>query len=342
MSAFDEAYYLAQLEKLLSIDSTVSQYEPIQQYLQQQLAALGYTGTACHKGGLLVELGGSGEPLVLAAHTDDIGLMVRHINDDGTLKVCGVGALFAFHCMGENVRLYTRTGKIYTGSVCRTPNSLHLTQDKLCGSVPDWDTNTCIVLDENVHTADEVRALGIAVGDILAPDARFTVSNGYLKSRFLDDKCCVALLLSLAKALGGHRLDRKVYLYFTAYEEVGHGAAWLPENARDIIALDIAPTGPQQTTTEHTVTIVAKNSKIPYHRGLVSELCRAAERAKADYVVDVLTPHYVTDADVPAMNGYDVRFAALGPGTGNSHGYERTHMDAIRNTFDLLKAYLNF
>ena len=56
--------------------------------------------------------------------------------------------------------------------------------------------------------------------------------------------------------------------------------------------------------------------------------------------MDVFTPHYGTDGDVSVTAGYDIRHAAIGPGTANSHGYERTHLDGLRATYELLLAYL--
>ena len=188
----------------------------------------------------------------------------------------------------------------------------------------------------------DVRALGVETGDVIALEPRFTRSNGYLKSHFIDDKACAAVLLTAIRALraAGAAPKRRVYAYFSVYEEIGHGTAWLPEGVRDILALDIAPTGPDQTSDEHKVSIFAKDSRFPYHRGMTRELRETAAEAGADFVMDIFTPHYGTDCDGAVLAGCDVRHAAVGPGTANSHGSERTHIDGLRNTFLLLTAYL--
>ena len=342
MLTFDEKYCLDTFEKLIGVDSTTGQYEEIQALICGMLDGMDVPYTLTHKGGVIADLGGEGDALVVTAHVDDIGLMVRRINADGTLNVCPVGGLYPFYCVTENVRVRTRSGRVITGTVCRTPNSIHVTEDELRAVMPDFRTNVCVVLDEPVADADDVRALGVGTGDYVALEPRFRVENGYVKSRFVDDKACAAVLLSLIRDMkkDGAVPSRKVYAYFAFYEEIGHGTVWIPGDVRDILAVDIAPTGPDQTSDERKVSIFAKDSRYPYHTVMTRELCDAADRAGVDYVVDVFTPHYGSDGDATVAAGHDVRHAAIGPGTANSHGYERTHVDGLRNTYDLLAEYL--
>ncbi|MBP5278906.1 MAG: M20/M25/M40 family metallo-hydrolase, partial [Erysipelotrichaceae bacterium] len=165
---------------------------------------------------------------------------------------------------------------------------------------------------------------------------------GYIKSRFVDDKAAVAISLADMKSLkeSGTKLNRKVYMYFAMYEEIGHGTTWLPEVIKDVLAIDIAPIGPDQTSNEKKVTIFAKDSRFPYHDVMTNELRDCARKADIDYVMDIFTPHYGTDADGSILAGYDIRHAAIGFGTANSHGYERTHVEGLKNTYQLLMAYL--
>ena len=342
MSHFDESYTLDTFRTLLAVDSTTGQYQAIQEKTAELIRALGFEPRFTHKGGVLADLGGEGNPLVITAHLDDIGLMVRKVNPDGTLNVCPVGGLYPFYCVTENVRVYTGDGNVLTGTVCRTPNSIHVTEEELRKALGDFRTNVCVVLDHPVKTAEDARALGVETGDYIALEPRFTLSGGYVKSRFVDDKACAAVLLNVMKAVREQhlKLNRKVTAYFACYEEIGHGTAWLPEGVKDILALDIAPTGPDQNSEEHKVSIFAKDSRFPYHSGMAAELRACAKEAGVDYVMDVFTPHYGSDGDGSVLAGYDIRHAAIGPGTANSHGYERTHVDGLRNTFDLAMAYI--
>ncbi len=342
MKPFDESYCLDMFRRLLAADSTTGQYEEVQQVLCGILKEQGWTWQLTHKGGVIADLGGEGDPLCVTAHLDDIGLMVRHINADGTLNLCNIGGLHPFYSVMENVRVYTRDGKVFTGTVCRTPNSIHVTEEELRATLGDYRKNVCVVLDEDVHSAAETRALGVETGDIIALEPRMTVSNGYVKSRFIDDKACAAVLLTLMKAMKeeGAVPVRKLYAYFAVYEEIGHGTSWLPSDVKDILAIDIAPTGPDQNSNERKVSIFCKDASFPYHWNMTNELRAAAINAGVDFTMDIFTPHYGTDCNTSIRSGYDVRHAAIGPGTSNSHGYERTHVDGLKNTYDLLAAYM--
>ena len=342
MIKFDEQYCLKTFERLIGVDSTTGQYEEIQALTCALLDELGVPYRCTHKGGVIADLGGEGNGLVITAHLDDIGLMVRHVNADGTLNVYPVGGLYPFYCVTENVRIHTRRGKIFTGSVCRTPNSIHVTEEELRQALPDFRKNVCVVLDADVKCAADTKALGIDTGDMIALEPRYRVENGYVKSRFIDDKACAAVLFTAIKALrdAGTTPSRKLYAYFAVYEEIGHGTVFLPDGVNDILSVDIAPTGPEQNSDEHKVSIFAQDSRFPYHWTMTNELIDAAERAGADYVVDSFTPHYGTDGDATVTAGHDVRHAAFGPGTLNSHGYERMHVDGLRNTYCLLMEYI--
>lgn len=342
MRDFDEAFCLEMFQKLISVDSTTGQYEQMQALICDMLDGMGYPWQTLRKGGIIADMGGEGDALAVTAHLDTIGLMVRHINADGTLNVCPVGGLYPFYCVTENVRIHTRSGKIVTGTICRTPNSIHVTEDELRQVLPDFRTNVCVVIDEPVTDAADTRALGIETGDMIALEPRFTASGGYWKSRFIDAKACAAVLLAFMKAVKDTDtvLNRKVYVYFAVYEEIGHGTVWLPGDVKDMLAVDIAPTGPDQNSDEQKVSIFAKDSRFPYHYGMTRELQSVAEEAGIPYVMDIFTPHYGTDCDASILAGHDVRHAAIGPGTANSHGYERTHIDGLRATYDLLKAFL--
>ena len=341
--AFEEKTCLDLFRRLLAVDSTTGQYEAIQRTVTELLDEMGVPYDLVHKGGVIARLGEGGDALAVTAHLDDIGLMVRHVNADGTLNVCPVGGLYPFYCVGENVRVHTRGGAVFTGCVCRTPNSIHVTEEELRDVPGDWRKNVCVVLDAPVSSAQETRALGVETGDMVALEPRLAVSNGYVKSRFVDDKASAAVLLLVIRDLLRQNapLGRRVYFYFAMYEEIGHGTTVLPADVRDMIAVDIAPVGPEQTSDERRVSIFAKDSRFPYHWGLTNELRETAIAAHVDYVMDIFTPHYGTDCDGSILAGHDIRHAAIGPGTRNSHGYERTHVDGLRATYDLLMAYLN-
>ena len=200
-----------------------------------------------------------------------------------------------------------------------------------------------VVLDEDVKCADDSRKLGIEVGDIVCfePRTRRTAS-GYLKSRFLDDKLSVGILLGFAKYLADNGIvpARKVYVHVTVYEEVGHGgSASVPAGVTEAISVDMGCVGNGLGCTEKMVSICAKDSGGPYSYEVVGKLIDAAKKTNADYAVDVY-PFYGSDVEATLRSGVDIRHGLIGAGVYASHGYERSHMDGVYNTLKVLSGYL--
>ena len=173
-------------------------------------------------------------------------------------------------------------------------------------------------------------------------DPRTVVTeSGYIKSRFLDDKLSAAILLGLARAVreDAWKLNRKVSLLFTVYEEVGHGGSVVPDDTEEMISVDMGCVGSDLGCTERMVSICAKDSGGPYNYDLITALSNLAKEKKLDYAIDVY-PHYGSDVETTLRAGYDIRHGLIGPGVYASHNYERSHMDGVHNTFELLKAYI--
>ena len=333
-----------QAAALLAIDSPSGFTGKAAQWVKEAFEALGFTAHITTKGGVLADLGGANEndALLLEAHADTLGGMVAQIKGDGRLKLTNLGGMRAENAEAENVRVYTREGKIIEGTCQLCNASVHVN-----GSYGDakrsWDTVE-IVLDEDVHSADDTRKLGIEVGDIVCFDPRTRrTASGYLKSRFLDDKLSVGILLGFAQYLHDNNLTpaRKTYVHVTVYEEVGHGGcASVPAGVTEAISVDMGCVGDGLSCTERQVSICAKDSGGPYSYEVVGKLIAAAKKAEADYAMDVY-PHYGSDVEATLSAGYDLRHGLIGPGVYASHGYERSHIDGVYNTLKLLCGYLD-
>ena len=153
----------------------------------------------------------------------------------------------------------------------------------------------------------------------------------------------VGILLGFAKYLKetDKKPARKIYQHITVFEEVGHGgSASIPADVAEILAVDMGCVGDGLSCKETQVSICAKDSGGPYHYDVVSALIEAARTAKVDFAVDVY-PHYGSDAEAGLRSGIDCRHGLIGSGVYASHGYERSHVKGMENTFRLLKAYLN-
>lgn len=337
-------YAVEKAVELLAIDSPTGFTKVAADWVKKEFEALGFSATLTNKGGVLVDLGGADaeNALLLEAHTDTLGGMVAEVKGNGRLRLTNLGGMRAENSETENVRVYTRAGRVIEGTLQLCNASVHV-NGAFADTKRSFDT-TEVLLDENVKSADDARALGIEVGDIVCFDPRTRVTvSGYIKSRFLDDKLSVGILLGFAKYLADNRipLSRRVYVHVTVYEEVGHGgAASVPAGVTEAISVDMGCVGDGLTCTERQVSICAKDSGGPYSYEVVGKLIDAAKATGADYAVDVY-PHYGSDVEATLGGGADVCHGLIGSGVYASHGYERSHRDGVKNTLLVLCGYLN-
>ena len=333
-----------QAEQLLSIDSPTGYTDYAALWLKSSFEMLGFASTITTKGGVLVDLGGEDvdNALLLAAHTDTLGAMVAQVKGNGRLRLTSLGGMNANNAEAENVRIYTRGGKVLEGTFQLCNASVHVNGD-YNSAKRSFDTME-VVLDEDVSSADDIRKLGIEVGDIVCFDPRTRrTASGYLKSRFLDDKLSVGILLGFAKYVADNRiiLKRKTYIHITVYEEVGHGGSGsLPCGVTEAISVDMGCVGDGLACTEWQVSICAKDSGGPYSYQLVGKLIEAAKKTDTDYAVDVY-PYYGSDVEATLRAGFDIRHGLIGPGVYASHGYERSHIDGVFSTLKVLCGYLD-
>ena len=339
----DIDYIVEETKKILAIDSPSGYTKEVAEYVLGEYRALGYEPKLTVKGGVLVALGGKNkeDAVMLEAHIDTLGAIVTEIKSNGRLKVSPIGGMNANNAEAENCRVATRFSGTFEGTCQLSNASVHVNGD-YSDTKRSWDEME-IVLDEKADSREETEKLGIMAGDFVCFDPRTTVTKtGYIKSRFLDDKLSVGILLGYAKYLKEENIttERMVYQHITVYEEVGHGgAASIPEGVTEVISVDMGCVGDGLSCKETQVSICAKDSRGPYNYDVVTGLIKAAKDNDLDFAVDVY-PYYGSDADVALTAGYDVRHGLIGAGVYASHGYERSHKDGVKNTFGLLRAYL--
>ena len=336
-------YAVEMTKQLLAIDSPSGFTDRAAAWVKAAFEDLGYPACLTVKGGVLADLGGKdgNDALLLEAHADTLGGMVAEIKGSGRLRITNLGGMQANNGEAENVRVYTRAGRVVEGTLQLCDASVHVNGD-YAAKQRTFDT-TEVVLDEDVKTAADSRGLGIEVGDVVCFEPRTRVTaSGYIKSRFLDDKLSVGILLGLAKYMKDKGITpaRRVYVHITVYEEVGHGgSASVPVGVTEAISVDMGCVGEGLACTERQVSICAKDSGGPYSYQVVGKLIDAAKREGADYVVDVY-PHYGSDVEATLRGGCDLRHGLIGAGVYASHGYERSHIDGVHNTLKVLKGYL--
>ncbi|UJF14766.1 M42 family metallopeptidase [Jeotgalibaca sp. MA1X17-3] len=330
------------LEELLSINSPSGYTTNAIDFLRETIEAIGYETISTPKGNLIVHVDGKDRHQTrgLSAHVDTLGLMVRSIKSDGTLALTKLGGPLTPTLDGEYCEIITRDGKIYTGTILSTSPSIHVFKD---AATKERDVDNLIVkIDERVKNEEDVKNLGIQNGDIIAYDPKTMVTDsGFIKSRFLDDKASVAILVSILKMLKEEGVVPATNLkfIFSTYEEVGHGASWIPEDITELLAVDMGCIGLDLDCTEYDVSICAKDSSGPYDYEMTTRLINFAKNKELDFAVDIY-PMYGSDASAALRGGANIKAALIGPGVASSHGMERTHIDAIENTFHLIQEYI--
>lgn len=336
-------FILKKLSEILAIDSPTGYTDNAAEYVKKEYELLGFNAKLTNKGGVLVDLGGCDDEngLLIETHMDTLGAMVAEIKSNGRLRVTPLGGMNANNAEGENVRVHTRWGRAYDGTLQLVNPSIHV-NGAYNSTSRSFDT-TEVVLDEIASSANDVSELAISVGDIVCFDPRTKITpSGYIKSRFLDDKLSVAIVLGFAKYLADHDLtpSRRIYVHVTAYEEVGHGgSASVPAGVTEALSVDMGCVGVGLNCTERQTSICVKDSGGPYDYSMVTRLVKAAEKMSADYALDVY-PHYGSDVEATLRAGYDVRHALIGAGVYASHGYERSHIDGAVNTLKTLVGFV--
>ncbi len=309
--------------------------------LKQDLTELGFEPVLTKKGALLCDLGGEGDPILFAAHVDTLGAMVRSIKGNGRIRYTSIGGYAANNIENENIIVHTRDGKEFQGTAYLTNPAAHVYRD--VNSLTRSEKTIEIILDEEVKKAEDVKKLGIRVGDFISFDPRTVITeSGFIKSRHLDDKASSGILMALAKLIAEKEClpNRKVYILFTTYEEVGHGgSSGIPTDINEMISVDMGAVGDDLTTDEFKVSICAKDSGGPYDYDITTKLIKLAEELKLEHAVDIY-PYYGSDVEATLRAGYDIKHGLIGPGVFASHGYERTHRRGVENTLKLINAYI--
>ncbi|QGQ46440.1 M42 family metallopeptidase [Metabacillus sediminilitoris] len=296
-----------------------------------------------HKGGLVVTIPGedNNQHRMLTAHVDTLGAIVKEIKSSGRLAIDLIGGFNYNSIEGEYCQIETSNGKTYTGTILMHQTSVHVYKE--AGKLERNQKNIEVRIDEKVHNAEDVRELGIEVGDFISFYPRVEITpSGFIKSRHLDDKASVAILLQLIKRITNEeiKLPYTTHFLISNNEEIGYGGnSNIPQETVEYVAVDMGAIGDGQATDEYTVSICAKDASGPYHYGLRKKLVELANLNNIEYKIDIY-PYYGSDASVAIRAGHDIVHGLIGPGIDASHAFERTHCTSIEHTANLLYFYV--
>lgn len=341
MATQSETQILFYLKNLINTPSPSGFTHQLIDQISQQLSQWNCPHQITRKGGILISLPGKDEQnrRMITAHIDTLGAMVKEVKTDGRLRLSKVGGFNWNAVEGAYVTVHTASGKEYRGTILHEKSSIHIHRD--CGSLPRDDESMELRLDLPTTSAQESLALGINIGDFISfdPNYEFTAS-GFIKARHLDDKAAVALLLYLLEESAKYTLPHGVDILISNNEEVGFGGnSSIAKEVVEYVALDMGAVGMGQNSSEMAVSICAKDASGPYHYGLTQQLIQLAKQNQIPHRIDIYS-FYGSDASAAVRAGYDLRHALFGPGIDASHALERTHLDALVATYQLLIAYL--
>ena len=334
-------YIIKKIEDLVKIPSPSGFTKEAIEYVAKEAEIFGYQTEYTHKGGLIITVPGQEDDVLgLSAHVDTLGAMVRSITNEGMLKLTQVGSMTMESIEGAYCKIHTRDGKVYDGTILSKSPSVHSYDD--AKELSRVERNMEVRVDEVIKSKEDVMDLGIEAGDYISYDPQFSyIESGFLKSRHLDDKASVGILLGLLNELSSNHTipKRTIKILISNYEEVGIGASYIPEDIHEFIAVDMGVIGDDLMGSEYKVSICAKDSGAPYDYDMTTKLVQIGKKEKIDYVVDIF-PHYGSDATAALRGGNDIKAALIGPGIHASHGMERAHVKGLENTLNLLLAYI--
>lgn len=329
--------------ELMKVPSPGGFTRMLRDQLEEELKGWGLEVTRTKKGLIYATIRGRDDEnhRVVTAHIDTLGGMIREIKPNGRPRLTNVGGAAWQSDEGENLTIFTRSGKTYTGTLLPDKASVHIWSEEARLAERNEETME-VRIDADTKSAEETEALGIRVGDFVAFETRTVIAdNGYIKSRYLDDKAIVGVMMAVMRQIldQNEEIAHTTHFMFSDYEEMGHGAYGFPEKSVEILALDIGTVGSYHTSDEKKVTIVAKDSRTAYDYDFRKRLEDLAEENGIPYATDVHF-RYGSDACASMLAGEDMNFACIGLGVDATHHYERTHRDGFTANIDLLRAYL--
>jgi len=339
----DLDYLASILDRLLNTPSPTGFTDEIVQVTGQELERLGIGFELTRRGAIRAHLPGKLQhpDRAIVVHLDTIGAMVKQLKSNARLELVPIGHWSSRFAEGARATVYTDNSS-FRGTVLPLKASGHTYHEEVDQQPVNWQ-QVEFRIDEILHTEKDLARLGINVGDYVAidPQPEF-LDNGFIVSRHLDNKAGVAALLTAAKAIreAGLELPVNTHLLFTISEETGSGASSiLHRGASELVTIDNGTVAPGQCSRESGVTLAMMDSSGPFDFHLTRKLINLCLKFDIQHQRDIFR-YYRCDSASAVEAGNDTRTALICFGIDASHGYERTHLNALRSIAELTALYL--
>ncbi len=341
--------FMGILTDLLDCPSPSGREEKTREYIKSKLDESGFAHETDPAGNLLVRLSGrnpNGPLTIIAAHMDEISIVVTGIEDNGDLKVINSGGLLPCKLGEAPVEILSDSGENVIGLF--SMGSAHTKAAKEGNWAPGWPD----VRIKTGLTPDSLKEKGIRVGSSAVPvrNSRGPCVFGDEKDPMVsawtfDDRAGIAELLLVLNMIKGKGLkpENRLVIAFTVHEEGGcHGAKVLAQRERPdmFVAIDGCPVvDPEALKLDGRPGVWSKDSLCHYDQRLIKDLMDAAVAAGTE-----LQPVVYTSASSDASAVYSVggaaRIAFLGHVRTNSHGFELARLSVFQNTINTLFKFI--
>tara|TARA_R110001599_G_C12276798_1_gene662639 strand:- start:6374 stop:7324 length:951 start_codon:yes stop_codon:yes gene_type:complete len=279
----DVRYLRERLLEMLAIPSPTGFTNEFSRYICAQLTELQIDFQLTRRGTIIASIPGEqpGVTRAVANHLDTIGAVVSELKPNGRLALAPVGTWSSRFAEGGRVTLFT-DDNAYRGQVLPLLASGHAFNKQIDQLPVAWN-QVEVRVNEPCQSAEDLVALGISSGDVIAFDADPELSdNGFISARHLDNKAGASALLTALRWIkaSGKKPAVTFQAIFTITEEVGTGAgSSLDESVVEFVGIDIGPVAPGQNARETGVTLCAQDTSGPFDRHLLRKLkhlCREA------------------------------------------------------------------
>ena len=300
--------------------------------------------TDIHGNGIAVLNEGKTPKVMLAAHIDEIGYMVKYIDKEGYISFSTIGGVDPQLIPGHRVRIKTRKGEI-SGVIGK--KAVHLLEEEERKKIPKVED---LWVDIGVKDEEEAKAK-VEIGDVIVVDAAFdSLNSDKIVGRGFDDKAGVFVITEALKLLSNEALNASLYTVATVQEEIGLRGA---KTSAYGISPDIGLAVDATFATDHPQINKKRDGDIKIGSGPVIAkgpnidskvfelLLTAAKEEEIPYQIEAISRGTGTDANVIQLTRSGVATGLVSIPLRYMHTpVEVISLEDLENTVKLLKAFI--
>jgi len=290
-------------------------------------------------GNLIAHKKGKGPTVMLIAHMDEIGLMVRYIDGKGYISCSEIGVIEPLSLIGTRVSIPTKQGKVQGVITLKA-----ISNDEDPGTIPKIED---LIVDTGL-TKKELLERGVEIGSYI--DIQKTVgflgSKNIVCGKALDDRIGCYILIELARRIKSmSKCD--IYFVFSVQEEIGlYGAKTSIYNIKPDFAVGVDVSGTDDFGDEHTrclgkgPTITVKDAEMLANPCIDDWLKELAKKNKIPYQLEVSEAGTTDALDIAVSKG-GIPTTVVGVAIRNLHTpIGIANIDDINNAIKLLDLLL--